>query len=1215
MTLPEPVPDRAAVPPDEGTRARIRTALDETLFVSAGAGSGKTSMLVDRVLALVLDEVAAVPMRHIAAITFTEKAATELRDRLRRALEKVVHTGWFHAVRLDADGKARAAAALAELDGAAISTLHSFAQRLLLEHPLDVDLPPALDVLDDIESEVEFEARWNRFLDELLDAAVADLVLRDAVLVSAAGEVTLAHLRELARECNRSWDLVADRMAAGLRTPPDGAVPHLGDLPRLAERLRAVTGRRVHGDDGDHLVARLVELEALADELASVDDPATAVAVLAPIEDLCRVVRCGNKTKWHPDGVLAEVREEVGAVGDALWALRAALLEDAVWVLVERIAEFTLAAVDERRAAGRLEFHDLLVMARRLVAAPGNTHVRRELHRRYQRLLLDEFQDTDPIQIELAVRIAAPPDAEGPAWESLQPDPGRLFFVGDPKQSIYRFRRADIGLYLRAQRHFGSGAVDLTANFRSHQGVVAWVNHTFGQLIQAAADSQPQFTPLTPVRVLPEDAGPAVTVIGAEPGDASRKADEQRRAEAGDVARVVRAAIDEGWRVEDVRTGRWRSARFDDIAILLPARTSLEQLEDALGAAGIPARAESSSLVYATREVRDLLMAARAVEDPTDELAVVSALRSSVLGCSDRELFDYRSAHRGGWNHQDPRLEPGWAPSDEDQRSPLPDDHPVVEGLRWLRSLHRRRTWLSPSEVLDHIVRDRRLMELAHLRRRPRDVWRRLRYVVDQARAWSDATAGDLRGYLAWVARQGAQDRVAEAVLPETDDEAVRILTVHAAKGLEFPIAVVSGLTTKATVHRPPVELAWTPRGLGLRIGRHVHTEVYTEQRPLDEQMSAQERLRLLYVACTRARDHLVVSVHRQRSTPEDDTRATNAELLARAGLDGPPVHRLPSGSAEGAAAAPVEVGVPGAGDGEGAADPAAVAAWASAYEAWHDDLREALTAGARPRTLSATAIAKGLDGGGLGDDGWPDGEDDGGDPSAAADVGPAGEVGAVVDAGLEKEPRDLELPPWNKGRYGTAVGRAVHAVLQTADLTAGLGHRGRHPVDVLEPSALASFDSAIAVQAAAEGVIGEEERLRALVWAALTSPRVAAASTSDRRWRETYVGVALESVPVEGYIDLLYRGTGPDGPSYVVVDYKTDTAADDADREALIERYAAQGATYALAVEAITEATVDEVVFLFLDLDGAHEVVLVGDRLDRTREEVRRRLRAHAAA
>ena len=165
MTLPDlaaptpAAPPDAGDPPDAAARRRIRSELDRTLFVSAGAGSGKTSMLVDRVLALVLDKVAAVPMRHIAAITFTEKAATELRDRLRRELERLARTGCFAGVPLDADGRDRATAALAELDSAAISTLHSFAQRLLLEHPLDADLPPALDVLDDIESEVEFEAR------------------------------------------------------------------------------------------------------------------------------------------------------------------------------------------------------------------------------------------------------------------------------------------------------------------------------------------------------------------------------------------------------------------------------------------------------------------------------------------------------------------------------------------------------------------------------------------------------------------------------------------------------------------------------------------------------------------------------------------------------------------------------------------------------------------------------------------------------------------------------------------------------------------------------------------------------------------------------------------------------------------------------------------------------------------------------------------------
>src|SRR5581483_6928176 len=163
----------------------------------------------------------------------------------------------------------------------------------------------------------------------------------------------------------------------------------------------------------------------------------------------------------------------------------------------------------------------------------------------------------------------------------------------------------------------------------------------------------------------------------------------------------------------------WRPARLGDIAILVPARTSLPFLEDALDAAKIPFRAEASSLVYATRAVRDLLMVLRAADDPTDHLRVVAALRTPLLGCGDDDLYRHRVEHEGTWNYLADAPAPGI----------------VADGLAYLRTLHERRLWHTPSELLTMIAVDRRAFELAVAEGRPRDVWRRFRFVIDQARA------------------------------------------------------------------------------------------------------------------------------------------------------------------------------------------------------------------------------------------------------------------------------------------------------------------------------------------------------------------------------------------------------------------------------------------------------------------------------------------------
>ena len=447
---------------------------------------------------------------------------------------------------------------------------------------------------------------------------------------------------------------------------------------------------------------------------------------------------------------------------------------------------------------------------------------------------------------------------------------------------------------------------------------------------------------------------------------------------------------------------------------------------------------------------------------------------------------------------------------------------------------------LSPSELIDRVVRDRRVLELGEADGRARDLWRRVRFVTDQARAWTDATNGTLRQYLAWVRQQTAEgSRVAEAVLPETDDDAVRIMTVHASKGLEFPVTIVSGLTTAPRTQRAQAEVVWPPgRDCIIRVGRTVRTAAFDEWQPVDEQMSHDERIRLLYVACTRAQDHLVVSLHRADPQGRRPRRPRPAHQRRAA------PHR--AGRSCGRAAGHRRARRRGRARpmvGDGSVRPATEAEPGPEppppFDEWQRELTAALDASRRPRTVAATALT---------DDGRPD---------------------VLADPGLHKRPRDLDLPPWQKGRYGSAVGRAVHGVLQTVDL------------GTPDPDAVAA---AVASQAAAEGLLGHEAHIHRLVDAALASPTVREAGAS-RHWREVYVGVPLTADrTLEGYVDLLYRRA--DG--LVVADYKTGPTGPDDDLDPLLDRYRAQGAAYAVAVAAATGEPVVEVVFVFLTPGGA---------------------------
>ena len=1097
-------------PPDQRDRDRIRDELDRNLFVEAGAGAGKTSSLVGRIVELVRSDVA---IGAIAAITFTEKAAADLRHRLRGELQRAAAAT---ADAADPSEHDRFEAALDELDHAPIGTLHAFARRLLNEFPVAAGLPPGFGVLDELESGLAFEERWEDLLERLLEHPhPAGGVLEGGIELVQLCDFDDFGLhktfRRVAVGFHENWDLVEARVDTA--EPPAWTV----DVTRLTALVEAATQVITPPDDSQ--AGCVEELRVWAAELRSETTTIEQLATCAAIaKRFAKAGRIGNKANWRGyggDAALEDLRaRELEIFAEAECQLESARTHR-VRLVGAILGAWVLDSARARAADGTVEFHDLLVLARRLVST--QPEIRAALHRRYQRLLLDEFQDTDPIQLEIAVRLAAAPDdpAQAHEWTELVPLPGRLFIVGDPKQSIYRFRRADIGQYLRAADQVGADGATLSANFRSSAPVIRWVNHVFGRLIEAQPDTQPAYQPLVACRPHHLEHG-SVHLIGvgehADLGEQRARAEDLRWREAADAADAVATALHERWLVTDHDSHELRECRPGDVTILLPARTSLAALEAALVAREIPYRAENSSVVYTTTEIRHVMLALRAADDSTDELALIAALRSGLYGCSDVELFDWRT--RGGsWSI--------W-------RQP-PDGvagHPVAAAIAHIRSLAERSTWCSPADLIAALVDERRLADAVLDAPDARDVWRRLRYVIEQARAWSDAGGHGLRRYLAWAGLQAAEARTADTILPEHDYDAVRIMTIHAAKGLEFPITVVTGLTTEPA-GRAAHSVVW--HNDTWTIASKQGDEIYDDFKPIDEQMSDAERRRLLYVACTRAIDHLVVSLHRVPPKPDlAENRMSSATLLASAGAadDAAGAHELAANAGSFAVprVAPDEL------------------EW-SDVAAWEAERERALRVAGRRLTVSATRLAEDL--------AWHD-------------------PGAATDEGLRKDAVDLELPPWQRGRYGTAVGRAVHGTLQFCDLADG------HDIDGLADA-----------QCAAEGIIGLEASVAALARSALSAPAVRVAMSAEHH-RELFVAAPIGDRVLEGYVDLLVRTE--DG--YVIVDYKTDAWRQGSDRAERIARYRRQLAAYAVALEHVIGEPIVAGVLVHCRTSGAAEQI-----------------------
>ncbi len=427
----------------------------------------------------------------------------------------------------------------------------------------------------------------------------------------------------------------------------------------------------------------------------------------------------------------------------------------------------------------------------------------------------------------------------------------------------------DLPLPPRGHRALRKGAttsspirlLHLTENFRSVASIVGFVNLLFKPWMESPdAIGQPAYTRLTEY-IDDHDDSPSVEFLGDE--TTGVPAAEIRLHEADAVVRVIAQAKRDGWRVRDEKTDELRPADYRDIAVLMPTRASLAALDHGLDEAGIPLRVESRILIWNTPEVRDLLAVLSAVADPNDQVAIVAALRSPGLGCSDRDLATWRWDERR-WRYRDIPYARAEA-----------IEHPVGRALLVLSDLHRARHELSIGEMVRRVVDVCHLREVAFANVRPRDRWRRIDFFLAQARAFEEAGGSSIEEFVSWAREQAERDVWEnDSVEPDPDDDAVRVLTVHASKGLEFPIVVLMGLNTPPRAAGPAV--LWTDDGFeakaGPQDGDRFETAGYKEAWAAEGELLKSERVRLGYVAMTRARDRLVVSRF----------RANNVRSLAR---------------------------------------------------------------------------------------------------------------------------------------------------------------------------------------------------------------------------------------------------------------------------------------------------------------------------------------------
>ena len=835
---------------DRDAREVIANALDETVVVEAAAGTGKTTELVKRILRILSTGRARVG--NIVAVTFTEKAAGELKLRLREALERERGSA------PDTEIKDRLDDALARLEEAHVSTIHGFCAELLRERPVEARIDPLFAVLTESQSERLFDEAFGGWIQAQLADPPAGIqrALRRSVWAGfnreAREDGPIDRLRRAAWELSQ-W---RDFTAPWTRRPFDRD----GTVNRLIEELHefaALTEGASYAKDNlflDTAAARHLSQEIALHQSFGHQDLDGWEARLV---DLSRD-RNFSKAR-HGRGPTYKAGVPRAAVLSALEALQAQLdgfRLDADADLAALLQHELASAVERYEAlkarGGALDFLDLLLKARDLLTADAS--VRRGFQERFTHTFVDEFQDTDPLQADILLLLAAA-DPSQTDWRAVTPVPGRLFIVGDPKQSIYRFRRADVAIYrdvCERLEQCGARLVKLTTSFRSVPRIQACVNAAFGPIMTGdPVTLQAQYVPLSTFR--PDLAKqPAVVALPVPKPYGARNV--SAMAIEASLPDAVGAYVD--WLVNE---SRWKvTERAGESPVPIAARhicllfrrfisfgdDVTMPYAQALEARGITHVLVGGKSFHDREEVESIRAALAAIEWPDDELSIFATLRGPFFAIGDEELLD--------WKRRYGSFHPFRVETNEEHLQP------ISEALKLLQRLHRRRNYIPVADTIQLLLNATRAHVGLVLRSAGEQALANVLHVAELARRYEIDGGISFRGFVDELRLAAETAQASEAPILEEGSDGVRMMTVHKAKGLEFPVVILADLTCKLSRAEAGRWIDPASNLCALKIGGWAPLELVLHD-PEEAARDRAEAERLTYVAATRARDLLVV--------------------------------------------------------------------------------------------------------------------------------------------------------------------------------------------------------------------------------------------------------------------------------------------------------------------------------------------------------------------
>ncbi|MEW5807666.1 MAG: UvrD-helicase domain-containing protein [Acidobacteriota bacterium] len=1098
---------------DSEARERATKDMDHSYHIEAGAGTGKTTILLERVQNILLQEKAR--LSEIVVITFTEKAAAELKIRLRNDLERLYR---------DPDEKKSRLVqhALEDYEKSNISTIHSFAASMLRERPVEAGVDPGFEVADEITSSLLFDEIWDEWLEAEMKKAPGRGCGKEtekfpvALWRALSFDVTLKQVKEIAEWIIINRDIYSGRPEKARASAEDllkGWRPYLDEMKVLADR--SCTNRNDRG------YGQIIDLCRNLEQLSGTDDDGAKRGICSIKIDK----RSGSAGNWNPPEALGKVKQIFSGMVKQLKTFRQEVAQDVCAELADWMDGFIRYYDEGKKKRGYLDFEDLLIRARDMLK--HDPAVRRYFQEKFRYILVDEFQDTDPLQAEI-IFFLCEEGLSAMKWEDVKVKRGKLFLVGDPKQSIYRFRRADIEIYSLAKRLLLDDGREekIVVNFRAVPSIIHWVNATFEDLIQKdeSHDYQAEYIPIQPHRT---QDGIESRVILLYPSQEDGKEmvgmgiEGVRAIESRYIASLIKHAVEEAeWKV-----------RFSDFAILFRKTTGIDTYEQALRAFDVPYRVVGGKHFFMKQEIMGLLAVMKAIDNPADETSIVSSLRSEFFGHSDEEIFLFRES--GGEFNYTMQAKLG-----SDEKSG------IHESLELLRDLHEMKNSREISRSLMTLFQKTKALELFYLKPQGEQRVANLLKVVSMARRHENIDLSSFKNFAAWLENMLVEEREAEeSPVAEDDDDAVRLMTVHKAKGLEFPVVILASLES-GTRKNDRFIVDRRKRRFEFKLGS-LEPESFLAFRAEEELREEAEERRIFYVAATRARDKLILPIFpgkwnqgfmrylAERIPKSKSEISGDVETNEKVSFFDESVLKK-----EMAGSKPFRIGF---------RQESLVKDFSSILEKRKrllqriSGLKKSATGGMR--LVSATSIRE--------------------------EVMHDSEAGSVKRSGR-----------------GIEIGRLVHSILSQIELRAS-GETGRDKradkkmLEALYP--------------------GMADEIFFFLEKALETRTMKEAAASRNVMREVPFSICIGSVILEGSIDLLFERDG----KFIAADYKTDMVSSIGDIAKRMEEYGMQACIYAYALSRIEKIKLKEIRFLFLHAAHEEEIIVTPDIIERGRSLV----------